>query len=245
MLGEYYKVIAAVGLQPSIGNLKYYLSYLFDGVVFADKTVLDIGGGSGYLSFYATCLGAKEVVCLEPEAGGTSPEFNKAFSLFRSKLGNPDVRHAAQTIQDYEEKRKFDIVIMHNSVNHLIEGCARLREDESLREKALNVFKKLYDYCEKDAVMIIVDYSRYHVFQLLGLRHPLALHVGWRHHETPEFWVTLLEKAGFKKKDLSWVSFNTSRSLGRILMNNRLSSYIFGLPFILTVHRPGNAAGVK
>ena len=238
MLSEYYEIVLANRLQSSIENFKFYLTYLFENVSFMDKRVLDIGGGSGYLSFYAACLGARDVTCLDPEASGTNPELNKAFYRFQSRLPGAAVEYVAHSIQDYEGQKEFDLILMHNSINHMIEGCPRLRRDENLREKALQVFAKVFRYCRAGADLIIVDNSRYHLFQLLGLRNPFAPHIGWKHHETPEFWTGLLEQVGFKRKRLCWGSFNTLRRLGRVFMNNPFAAYVFGLPFILTMHRP-------
>jgi 2-polyprenyl-3-methyl-5-hydroxy-6-metoxy-1,4-benzoquinol methylase len=45
---------------------------LFRDIDFDGKRVLDIGGGDGVYSFYAAAMGAAEVVCLEPEAAGST-----------------------------------------------------------------------------------------------------------------------------------------------------------------------------
>jgi 16S rRNA G966 N2-methylase RsmD len=83
---EYFAIVEATGAQRSLPNYKFYLSYLYREVSFAGKSVLDIGGGSGYMGFYAACRGAKEVVCLEPEESGANAQLNEAFSQFQSRL---------------------------------------------------------------------------------------------------------------------------------------------------------------
>ena len=238
LLDDYFSLVATAGLQRSSGNFKFYLSYLFDSVSFAGKSVLDIGGGSGYMGFYAACRGAGEVVCLEPEASGTNLQINKTFSKFQSGLPDANVERLPCTIQDYDIKKSFDLVLMHNSINHVIKGCPTLREDSLLQDEARQTFTKIFDLCERGADFLIVDNSRFHAFQVLGMKNPLMPHVGWKHHETPGFWMGMLEQAGFKKKSLYWGSLNTFRRPGRIFMNNSAAAYLLGLPFILTVTRP-------
>jgi SAM-dependent methyltransferase len=234
-LSEYYSVVEATGAQRSLSNFKFYLSYLFNGVSFAGKRVLDIGAGSGYMGFYAACRGAKEVVCLEPEESGANAQLNEAFSQFQSRLPAANVERISQTIQDSDLENTFDIILMHNSINHVIAGCPTLRRDTSLQKEASRIFAKIFNKCENGADFLIVDNSRYHAFQLLRMKHPLSPHVGWRHHETPAFWMSLLKPVGFEKRQLCWGSLNTFGTPGRLLMNNPLAAYIVGMPFILTV----------
>ena len=235
LLEDYFAIAEAAGVQRSLPNFKFYLSYLYREVSFAGKSVLDIGGGSGYMGFYAACRGAKEVICLEPEESGANSRLNEVFSQFQSRLQVANVKKIPQTIQDSNLQKSFDFILMHNSINHVIAGCPSLRRDPSLQEEARRVFAKIFGLCKKGASLLIVDNSRYHAFELLRMKHPLAPHVGWKHHETPAFWMGLLEQVGFERENLCWGSLNTMGPPGRLLMNNSLAAYILGLPFILTV----------
>ena len=70
-LEGYLSAAVKEGLYPNRGNLQYHLKTLFKNIPLENRRVLDIGGGSGLHSFYAACMGAKEVVCLEPETEGS------------------------------------------------------------------------------------------------------------------------------------------------------------------------------
>ncbi len=66
---KYFDAVFRAGLKKSgahaaKGKLRFYLDSLFRDIPFENKTMLDIGGGSGIFSFYAACMGAKRVVCL-------------------------------------------------------------------------------------------------------------------------------------------------------------------------------------
>ena len=71
-LENYFTAVIKEGLYPNRGNLQFHLKTLFKDIALENRRVLDIGGGSGLHSFYVACMGAKEVVCLEPENGGQS-----------------------------------------------------------------------------------------------------------------------------------------------------------------------------
>ena len=70
-LEGYLSAVIKEGLYPNRGNLQFHLKTLFKGIALENRRVLDIGGGSGLHSFYAACMGAEEVVCIEPETEGS------------------------------------------------------------------------------------------------------------------------------------------------------------------------------
>ena len=47
---------------------------------------MDIGAGNGLFSFYAACMGAKDVLCLEPEAEGSRADVRTHFRKVLSHL---------------------------------------------------------------------------------------------------------------------------------------------------------------
>ena len=61
-LNRYFDHVIQEGLYSTQRRLKFYLNYLFDGVNFDNKQMLDIGAGSGLFSFYAACSGAKKLL---------------------------------------------------------------------------------------------------------------------------------------------------------------------------------------
>jgi hypothetical protein len=59
---RYFKAVAEEGIYPNQQNHEFYVRYLFDSVPLQGKAVLEIGGGTGWLSLYALCSGASRVV---------------------------------------------------------------------------------------------------------------------------------------------------------------------------------------
>ena len=54
LVDKYFDVVRQEGLHQSPGNLRYYMRHLFQDIAFTGKRMLDIGGGTGLFSFYAS-----------------------------------------------------------------------------------------------------------------------------------------------------------------------------------------------
>ena len=230
----------AQGLYSTKGNLRFHLDTLFRGIEFEDKAVLDIGGGSGLLSFYAWVMGAREVLCLEPEADGSTPRIIEAFQGMKERLGAETVALQPVTFQEFQPAdRSFDVVTLHNSINHLDEdACTRLLDDPEARETYARLFAKLYEMTNPGGKVLICDCSRYNLFQLLGVKNPFAPMIEWEKHQAPEVWAALLGEAGFVDPRVRWTSFNRWRDWGKRLVGNKVMAYFLTSHFCLTVERP-------
>ena len=222
------------------GIVKNHLNTLFDGVDFQNKSFLDIGGGSGLHSFYAACKGAKEVVCLEPEAEGSNSGVNERFQKVNSLLKLKNVILESQTIQAFEPgNRTFDIILLHNSINHIDEtACINLLNDDNSKSIYSNIFSKISVLSVTGAKIIICDCSRYNFFALLRIRNPFVSTIEWHKHQAPEIWAQLLSNVGFVKPKISWSSFNTLGRLGKVISGNKLMSYFLMSHFCLTMEKP-------
>ena len=101
-LEHYLSAVIKEGLYPNRGNLQFHLKTLFKNIGLKNRRVLDIGGGSGLHSFYAACMGAKEVVCLEPETEGSRSGTGTKFRKLGGILGYDYVRFEPVTFQAFE-----------------------------------------------------------------------------------------------------------------------------------------------
>ena len=141
----YFDVVAEKGLCRDIDKLRFQMDFLYRKIDFQDKAVLDIGGGSGIHSFYSACCGAKEVVCLEPEASGSSKGVVNLFQELSEILEYKNVKIELVTFQEFEcGSKTFDIIIFHNSINHLNEeACINLLRDDGSKSAYREVFTKI------------------------------------------------------------------------------------------------------
>ena len=239
-LEGYFSAVIKEGLYPNRGNLRFHLQTLFKGIALENRRVLDIGGGSGLHSFYAACMGAKEVVCLEPETAGSRSGLGTRFRKLNGMLGYDQVKFEPVTFQAFEDRGKqFDIILLHNSINHLDEtACINLLNDESSKAIYMDMFSKLSSLASSGAKLIVCDCSRYNFFALLRIKNPFAPTIEWHKHQTPEIWVNLLSQVGFVNPRIRWTSFNTLRSPGRFLLGNKLLSYFLRSDFRFTMEKP-------
>ena len=239
-LEGYFSAVIKEGLYPNRGNLQFHLKTLFKDIALENRRVLDIGGGSGLHSFYAACMGAREVVCLEPETEGSRSGMEAQFRKLGGILGYNQVKFEPVTFQAFEPRGKqFDIILLHNSINHLDEtACINLLNDEASKAIYLNMFSKLSALSSSGTKLIVCDCSRYNFFALLRVRNLFAPTIEWHKHQAPEVWVDLLSQVGFVNPRIRWTSFNTLRSPGRVLLGNKLLSYFLRSDFRFTMDKP-------
>ncbi len=219
------------------GDLLFHLRTVFRGIDLERKKVLDVGGGAGRYSFYAACSGAEEVVCLEPESEGSSSRVNEKFREVQRVLGCANVGLETATFQDYEPGGKsFDVVLLHNSINHLDENaCIHLLEDERSEAVYRGLLSKLGALSSRGARLVICDCARRNFLALLGVRNPLAPDIEWHKHQAPEVWAGLLRDAGFSRPEIRWSSLYQLRRAGGLLLANRLAAFFLQSHFCLTM----------
>jgi SAM-dependent methyltransferase len=227
-------------LFPTKRRLKFYTEALFRGVDLDNKAVLDIGGGEGLLTFYAAARGARRLVCLEPEADGSSAGVLEKIGRLKTVLGGQNVEFKPITLQAYApEGEKFDVILLHQSINHLDEpACIGLLQEPRFKAVYRELFGKLFSLSNKGAKVIICDCSRYNLFALLGVRNPFVPTIEWHKHQAPQVWAELLAEVGFVNPRISWRSFNRLGNWGRVLLANKFAAYFLESSFCLRMEKP-------
>ena len=239
-LNLYLNTVIKEGLFSNKGGLQFYLETLFEGIDLKNKKVLDIGGGAGVYSFYAAFMDAKKVVCLEPETEGSSSGVTEKFHKLKKLLECNNVEFRTITLQSLEpEFDTFDVLLLHNSINHLNEpACINLLRESKARAIYKEIFANIYSLSNQGARLIICDCSRYNFFQLLKIRNPIAPTIEWNKHQTPEVWSNLLGEAGFVNPIIRWTTINALRNWGRVCTSNKLMAYFLISHFRLTMIKP-------
>lgn len=239
--GEYFSIIQRHGLWSGRkATLKFYLDYLFEGMSFKGMAMLDVGGGSGLFSLYGAYMGANPVLCLEPELEGSRDGMaHKLIRLCDSLPAHVSIVPKAVTFQDFEPGNQiFNIILLHNSINHLDEeACINLQLSDDAKKRYKVIFEKLGELAAPRARLIIADCSRYNFWHQLRLRNPVASTIEWHKHQRPEYWSSLLSASGFVNPHIRWTSPARFGTIGRLLFGNWLASYLTTSHFCLVMEK--------
>ena len=223
----------------NIKNLESYIDFLYKGIDFTDKNILDIGGGFGKYSIFSELLGANKTVILEPELTGSNDRNQEKFLNLKTELNLTTTYLIQKSLQDFHSNgEKFDIILLHNSINHLDEdACKKLKFDASAREDYINILKKICEMSNDNCMLIVCDCARDNIFKILGLKNPLAKTIEWEKHQSPKLWESLFNELGFATSDISWPPPKPLRTLGRNLLGNKYISFFLNSYFCLKMQK--------
>jgi len=216
-------------------SIKYTCNQVFEDIDLTGKNLLEIGAGEGYLSAYAAQY-ANHVTAIEPEGQGSTKGYSSTIDKIHKAFSADNFEVVHDTIQNYScSERKYDIVLMHNSVNHFDESmCISLKESDDSRKGYSMIFEKISNMMSTGAKMIIIDCSRYNLFQLVHVKHPICPQIEWNKHQSPETWASILEPLEFKKNSVSWL---VPRPLSKLsfVLSNKCAAYFLLSQFRLVM----------
>ena len=235
LIDEYCEEILKKGMYSTKKNLLRLMEYVFRYTQLNGKSMLEIGGGSGFMSLYAAASGARHVLNIEPDKS-----MKDRFEELVQVLGYNNVIFETTKFQDFQPgEHMYDVILSHNSINHLDEeACIHVDHNPQAQNKYMELFNKLTKAARPDAHLIIADCMNQNLFYRLGLKNPLAPMIEWEKHQPPEIWIAMLRKLGWINPNVRWTSYNTLGLLGRIIMGNRLVSYLTISHFCLVMQKP-------
>ncbi|MBU1962833.1 MAG: class I SAM-dependent methyltransferase [Gammaproteobacteria bacterium] len=233
---EFFYIMQRLGIHPHPDRYKYYFKQFFHGYNFEGKRVLDIGGGSGVLSFFAAANGAKDVVCLEPEDAGSTSGASKVFTQIKSAGGYLQASILPITFQEYVngDVGKFDLIVSNASINHLNEDAVvDLQTNPESLALYCDIVQQLREVLTPGGALIIADATRRNFFGDLGLKSPVCTTIEWHKHQNPAFWIKLFRDCGFALVRKEYQTFNVLGDWGKLILGNAIFSYFYGSLFIL------------
>lgn len=236
-LDRYFVAIGNVEGEHEIRRLRHQMSFLYKSVDFGGKTVLDIGGGTGYHALYAASCGAKSAIIIEPEADGSQNTMIQTFNAFRTKMGIDNVELLQTTIQEYEiPAGGFDVVLIQNAINHFDEpACVTSRESTKSQAAYRKIFKSNAALFKPGGVLIMSDCSTNNLFPKLGMKNPIDPAIEWHKHQPPSEWTKVAAPEGLILEEVRWSSPTRSGRLGQLLIGNAIGAWFCTSHFVATL----------
>ena len=232
----YYSAVETEWPKRNVGNLRFHLDHLFDGVELSGARVLDVGAGDGLYSFYAAAKGADRVVALEPEADGSTAGVREHFESLGGRLGFGAVELFPDTSTSSIPATSASTCCScaRRSTTWTSEPRAPCTAT-TRRARLPRPAGQARGDERRGAKLIVADCTRHNLFARLGVRNPLQPTIEWDKHQAPETWVDLLEEVGFGEPRVRWGSLNSLRGPGRALMGNRFANWLTLGAFCLTM----------
>lgn len=229
---QFEEIVAETKKYRNKKGIIFKLESLFKGIEIKDKKILDIGGGDGLMSFWMSHKGA-DVYCLEPDSNGSADVDLTDYHYLEEETGLK-INLIKKTFQDFNTQDQFDLILIHNTINHLNElACERLDYDQESFHTYEEYFHKLYTLLKKNGMLIISDCSRKNFWYNIHQTNPFIKNIEWEKHQAPGLWRVIAEDANFKCEKLTWSTFNRFGHIGKILLGNALTAYFLSSHFNL------------
>lgn len=231
---------AALQSLPSIASLKrtrHRMSFLYDGIDFSGKSVIDIGGGMGLHSLYAAARGAESVLMIEPEGDGGHSSMIANFHSLRDAMGFDNVELLVGLMQDFDPAGKtYDIVLIQDAINHFDEpACVTLTTDPASRERYEKIFASIAALLKPGGTLIMSDCSSKNFFDAIGLQAPFAKEIEWEKHQPPQVWADVARPQGLELTKVRWSSPTRFGEWGQKLLGSSLAAWFFTSHFVMNL----------
>jgi SAM-dependent methyltransferase len=230
--------IVADAVGDPAARLAWRMQRFFGRTPLRGARVLDVGCGAGATTFFALLCGAREVVSLEPELDGSSPEMARTYHRIRDALGLTACELLPVDFVAYSADEPFDVITFRDSINHIREVTADAGRDEAARSQLSEVTGHATQLLAPDGHIVLSDCSRRNAFNDLGLVSPLAGRViEWPKHQTPSTWRELLRAHGTWDTRVEWHCPSYRLRHLRAPLENRLAAYLTFSYFVLRARR--------
>lgn len=233
---DYFSRLGTLRGARSERRLRHQMPFLYKSIDFRGKTVLDVGGGTGLHSLYASANGAAHATIIEPEGDGGHHEMIATFEKLCAALGVGNVDLIQTTIQEFcAPTAEFDIVLVQDAINHFNEpACVTLHNSQESWEVYDEIFRGIADLVKPGGYVQLSDCSSKNLFPLFGLLNPFDPQIEWHKHQPPSMWTKLAKLHGLELVDLRWSSPALFGPVGQVLFGNAFASWFFTSHFVAT-----------
>lgn len=234
---NYYDVMQRHLGIGGVRRLRHQMDLQYQNIDFANKRVIDIGGGNGVHSLYVAAKGATKVLLIEPESAGSTEGVVDLFKAWKSEIGNQNIELLTTTFQDYEHAgATFDAIIIQDAINHLDEdGCTHLLSNKNSQQVFAKLFHKLASISHPGTILHFSDCSSRNFYPSVGLSNPFDPGIEWEKHQPPSIWIEMLKEVGFQPISTRWSTPTRLGKLGKVLSHSPLAAFFFTSHFIVTM----------
>ncbi len=227
--------IKICSIKRSFGYGFYFKNYIFEGVNLKNKSLLDLGGGNGIASFFAA-HSDKSCKCtiVDPFEDGSNTLMNTQYKVLSKLYGNAVKLHKGY-IESLPTDEKFDLILLHNSINHIGEDIiADIESSQEHWKEFSSRLEPIIMKAKKGATIIVADCSNRNFWNDLGVKNPLAPTIEWHLHKPPRVWQKMLEKFECKHLRTKWTSRRELLFFGKFLLANKFLGYFTTSHFVST-----------
>lgn len=181
------------------------------------------------------------MTALEPSPWSGSQDESSFLKLQSVLEPEGSVSVVSTRFQEFHSESRFDLVVLHNSINHLDEELVSdVHRSDTARAAYREILGRIIAMLKPGGVVLLADCGRLNFFGGLGISNPFAPSIEWNLHQEPSTWVSLLESVGCKCK-VEWNSLSITGRPGRILLGNRCGSFFTTSHFTIRAeHHPGH-----
>lgn len=148
-----YQLLAS-DLQDAIGGCDPYkskyererLAYVEKNLDLKDKTVIDIGGNTGYFTFEACKLGAKSVDCYE--GNETHADFVKLASEVLGTEKQVTVYNEYYVVEQQQKENRYDVAFFLNVLHHLGYDYCQGKDQEQAKCEMIEYLNHMSALCD-------------------------------------------------------------------------------------------------
>lgn len=234
---QYYSALEGFPSIASLERTRHRMSFLYDGIDFTGKSVIDIGGGMGLHSLYAAAHGAASVLMIEPEGDGGHQSMIANFNSLRDAMGFDNVELLVGIMQDFDPAGKtYDIILIQDAINHFDEpACVTLTTDPESRNRYEKIFASIAALLKPGGKLIMSDCSSKNFFDAIGMEAPYAKEIEWEKHQPPGVWADVARPHGLELTKVRWSSPTRFGDWGKKLFGNALAAWFFTSHFVMTL----------
>ncbi len=229
------KNLKICSIKRSFGYGFYFRNYIFEGVNLKTKSLLDLGGGNGIASFFAAHSdNSCRCTIVDPFEDGSNTLMITQYEKLSKVYGNAVKLHKGY-VESLPIDEKFDIILMHNSINHIGEEIiADIVSSQKYWKEFSARLEPIIMRAKKGATIIVADCSNKNFWNDLGIKNPLAPTIEWNLHQPPRVWQKMLENFRCKHLRTNWTSRREFLFLGKFLLANKFLSYFTDSHFVST-----------